>query len=359
MKRWLRRSVGYTSSVLLAMVLFIGLTACSPVPSDGKRTSNGSDENSGQTTSKTADSAAATSGKASLASQAKEDVSRKIIYKADLEMPVKEYNTAQSKLRELVAASGGYILDFNESTSNSQISGTFTIKIAAGEFSSLLDQLETISPSMQRSVKGQDVSEEYVDLTARLKAKQTVEARLLSFMEKATKSDELLAYSTELGKVQEEIERIKGRKNFLDQNVAYSTIQLRMYQNNNPAPVNPNKDTFGNEIANAFTSSIKGVLTFLKGLVVVLTSILPAIVLIAIIVIPCWIWIRKINKRKRLEMDLRYQNMKDNAADVIQSQEGEEASDNQTDDQGSSTQDMESDKDKMDGRHKGDASKDN
>ncbi|MCR8641927.1 DUF4349 domain-containing protein [Paenibacillus sp. N1-5-1-14] len=330
MQRWLKVS---WSKGLIVLMAFLVLTACSsPKGAMDNTSSKQVQSNSGAM----ADSNSATAnvveaGKTSLATQAKEDPSRKIIYKANLEMPVKDYRSAQEKLRQLISASGGYILDFTENTTNNQISGSFIIKIEAGQFAPLLDQLETISPSMQRSVKGEDVSEEYVDLTARLKAKQTVESRLLSFMEKATKSDELLAYSTELGKVQEEIERIKGRKNYLDQNVAYSTIQLQMYQNNNPAPVNPNKETFGGEIASAFGSSVKSVLAFFKSLVVFLTAIIPALIPLAIILVPIWILVRKRQKRKGKEWDLRYQNRSEvslNRAEEIQEEPIEGLQDN-------------------------------
>lgn len=85
-----------------------------------------------------------------------------------------------------------------------------------------LEELEVIS--FQKNVHGQDVTEEYFDIHSRLGAKQFVEARLLDFMEKAQRTDDLLAFSSELAKVQEEIERFKGRIRYLDQIVEYSTI---------------------------------------------------------------------------------------------------------------------------------------
>lgn len=57
---------------------------------------------------------------------------------------------------------------------------------------------------MDSSITGQDVTEEYIDLESRLKSKQAVESRLLSFMEQAEKTEDLLAISKDLAKVQEE-----------------------------------------------------------------------------------------------------------------------------------------------------------
>ncbi len=95
---------------------------------------------------------------------------RKLIYRANLVMPVEDYSKAQTALRDLVALSGAYILQFSENANTGERGGTYTIKVAANGFVSLLDGLEKMSPSLQRNVQGQDVTEEYVDLSSRLKA---------------------------------------------------------------------------------------------------------------------------------------------------------------------------------------------
>jgi hypothetical protein len=121
------------------------------------------------------------------ASDTADGLNRKIMYKANLVMKTDNYVDASEQIQNKVALSGGYILQFNENVTQHERGGTFTIKVPSSGFSSLLKELENISPATQRSVQGQDVSEEYVDLTSRMKAKQVVEARLLEFMGKAAK----------------------------------------------------------------------------------------------------------------------------------------------------------------------------
>lgn len=205
-------------------------------------------------------------------------LNRKLIYKANLVLQVEDYAKAQTELRDIVAGSGAYILSFNESTTKTEIGGVYTIKIQASGFVSLLDSIETISKAKQRNVQGQDVTEEYVDLTSRLKAKEVVEQRLLDFMEKATQSDALLAYSNELAKVQEEIEQIKGRMRYLDQNVAFSTIELRMYQLlDSSAASYSDSPGFLSRLADAFYFSMRLMENLVIGLLMVLTVLLPFI----------------------------------------------------------------------------------
>ncbi|MNI23324.1 hypothetical protein D3C73_769090 [compost metagenome] len=245
-----------------------------------------------------------------IGSDATDGFNRKLIYKANLVMPVKDYADAQTQLRNLVALSGAYILQFSENVNKSERGGNFTIKVAANGFAPLLDGLEKISPTMQRSVNGQDVTEEYVDLDSRLKAKQAVETRLLGFMEKAVKTDELLAYSNELAKVQEEIEKLKGRIRYIDQNVSYSTIELRMYQKLDfKAWDEEGKPVLGTRLSNALDKSLEVLGVMFQGLLVFMAGALPIVVVILIILIPIII-IRRKRKQKLLDMrgQLREQN---------------------------------------------------
>ncbi|MBA2938089.1 DUF4349 domain-containing protein [Paenibacillus sp. CGMCC 1.16610] len=224
---------------------------------------------------------------------------RKLIYRANLVMPVDDYGKAQTALRDLVTLSGAYILQFSENANTGERGGTYTIKVAANGFVSLLDGLEKLSPSLQRNVQGQDVTEEYVDLSSRLKAKQLVETRLLGFMEKASKTDDLLAFSNELSKVQEAIEQIKGRMRYLDQNVAYSTIEIRMYQQTDKKPFlsDPSKLSLNDRIQKAWNSSLNVLVAVLQGILVFLAAAFPILVIALLIGIPIWVYRRKRNKQ--------------------------------------------------------------
>lgn len=226
-------------------------------------------------------------------------VDRKIIYRAYLTMQVDKFDEAQSQIEAAVKQAGGYVLQFSQNETQYEKSGSFVIKVPAGGFSSLLSQLEKIHPSTQKNMQGQDVSEEYVDLTARLKAKQVVESRLIAFMEKATKTDELLAFSTELGKVQEEIERIKGRMRYLDQNVAYSTIELRLAQKLGSAAVIKAQDggPLMQRVAAALNGSAAILLLVFQWIVIIAAAVLTVALVLAVLAVPFWLWRRSKNKK--------------------------------------------------------------
>lgn len=243
------------------------------------------------------------SGFTGAAETSKDGLNRKLIYKGNLVMEVKDYSFAQSEIRNLVALSGGYILQFTENSTKHEEGSQFVLKIPSAGFSSFMDNLEKIpNESIQRKVEGQDVSEEYVDLEARLKAKQVTEARYLDFMQKAQRTDDLVAFTNELGRVQQEIEQIKGRMRYIDQNVAYSTVELRVYQ-----PGKSMKAEDGSEPEHMLSrakDSLMGSFGFLsgfgQGLVVLLAGLLPILAVLLIIGWPLWRIYRKQQEKRKI-----------------------------------------------------------
>ena len=80
------------------------------------------------------------------------------------------------------------------------------------------------------STSSQDVTEEYVDLSARLSNLEATEQQLLMILNKAVEVEDILAVQRELTRVSEEIERIKGRMQYLERTAAMSLIDIRLEQ---------------------------------------------------------------------------------------------------------------------------------
>lgn len=222
-------------------------------------------------------------------------LNKKLIYRANLSMEVKDYGKAEDEVRREVTQAGGYIVEFSENLSQREQGGTLVAKIPAAGFASFLDRLEQVEhASLRRNIQGQDVSEEYVDLEARLKAKELLESQYIEFMNKATKAADLVSFANELGQIQEEIERLKGRMRYIDQNVAFSTVQLDLYESEemfagDPAASGPLMQRAGD----ALSGSLRALWTGLQWLVVALAWLLPMLVTGAVV----WLVARVFRRR--------------------------------------------------------------
>ncbi|MFF2909846.1 DUF4349 domain-containing protein [Paenibacillus sp. NPDC057934] len=228
-------------------------------------------------------------------------LNKKLIYRANLNMEVDNYAKAQTEVRNMVTLAQGYIIEFNENMSEYEQGGTFIMKVPASGFSSFLSNLEKVKHAkLQRSIQGQDVSEEYVDLESRLKAKQMMEAQYSEFMKKATKPADLVAFANELGSIQEEIERIKGRMRYIDQNVSFSTVELRLYQTDESLDVQKKKgqDPLGTRASQALGGSLNALSITFQWIVVILAGALPILIGAALILIIVLTYRRRRQRRQ-------------------------------------------------------------
>ncbi|TVX81748.1 DUF4349 domain-containing protein [Peribacillus simplex] len=169
---------------------------------------------------------------------------RKIIHQAQLELKVKNLEKAQIKIENKVAEYGGYVVESNVYREDEElVEGTITVRVPEAHFQDFLADSEGESSEVVgRNVTGQDVTEQYVDLKARLKSKRAVEERLLAFMKDAEKTEDLLKISSDLAVVQEEIEQLTGQMKYLENQTSYSTVTITLSQDRIVVPGIDNKE---------------------------------------------------------------------------------------------------------------------
>jgi hypothetical protein len=125
-----------------------------------------------------------------------------------------------------VRAAGGYISGLDKRVDDlGRPSVNLTLRVPADKLDGALDTIRTLGRIIHEQVTTEDVTEEYVDLDARLRNLKKAEERLLDHLGKAILIDSTLKVEQELTRVREQIERFEGRFRFLGHRVRYSTIQ--------------------------------------------------------------------------------------------------------------------------------------
>lgn len=236
---------------------------------------------------------------------------RMIVYTADVRLKVKDFAKAEQSLVDRAGKIGGYMVDSNVyRDDNKQRSGSLTFRIPADKFESFLTEAEQIATEvLERNMNGQDVTDAYVDLQSRLGAKRVMESRLLEFMEKATKTEDLLKISADLAKVQEEIEQIVGRMTFLENQTAFSTVTLFMFEDQVVIPdINKDKLNTIDRTKQQLVKSTNFLLTAISSLFVFVVGNLPIIFVVAVLLVAVYLLSRRRlkqmrNKRATVEED--------------------------------------------------------
>lgn len=127
-------------------------------------------------------------------------------------------------------------MDVEEET----LTGEITIRVPAKDFDKALAYIRGLAEKVtSERVEGQDVTEEYIDLKARLKNLEATETQLLKIMQRAGKVTDILVVYRELSKIREEIERVKGRIQYLEESTRMSTITVYLSLSQGLQPIPP------------------------------------------------------------------------------------------------------------------------
>lgn len=160
-----------------------------------------------------------------------------IVMNGDLQLRVAEADQSLAQVKSIATEAGGYVAKSEAWSDGATRSARAELRIPAAQFQLAMDQLKELAVEViHESAVGEDVTEEYVDLEGRLKGVQATAARTEALLEKAEKVDEALKVNTELGRLQEQIEQITGRMEYLKNRAAYSTINVTLNPIATPTP---------------------------------------------------------------------------------------------------------------------------
>ncbi|MGH2373407.1 MAG: DUF4349 domain-containing protein [bacterium] len=155
---------------------------------------------------------------------------RRVIRTGQLAIEVEKFDDAARRLLEIAEGAGGFVADSSYAEDDGIPRGTFVLRTPAGRFGEVVRKVETLGTVQRRQVSGQDVTEEFIDVEARVRNMERHETRLLAFMDRATKIPDLMAIEQEVARVRGEIERLTGRLRYLSNRVDLATVQVEVSQ---------------------------------------------------------------------------------------------------------------------------------
>ncbi len=153
--------------------------------------------------------------------------SRLIIKSGTIYMTMDNIFSSVSDIIRYTEENDGFVLN-SEITERDDIpSGRITIQVPSENFDEAMEYFRSIAKKVtNESISGRDVTEEYTDLDARLRNLEATEEQLLEIMERSGEVSDVLEVQRELSSTREEIERTKGRMQYLEQRTKMSTINL-------------------------------------------------------------------------------------------------------------------------------------
>jgi len=161
----------------------------------------------------------------------KQSQERKLIKNGTLSFETNDMEKTRKEIEKVYQEFNGYLASENHFNYGERLQHEQEIRIPCQYFDPFIQKIEKLGTKIEnRHITTQDVTEEFIDVEARLKAKKDLEARYLDLLKLAKTVEDMLSIESQLANVRAEIESMEGRLNFLNNQVAFSTIKISYYE---------------------------------------------------------------------------------------------------------------------------------
>ncbi|MFD0519923.1 DUF4349 domain-containing protein [Paractinoplanes durhamensis] len=211
---------------------------------------------------------------------------RSIIYRGSTSVRVKDVNAAAGQATGIAQTAGGFIGGDNRSSSNTGSgTATLTIRVPADKFATSVDQLSKLGTEESREISTEDVTEQTVDLDARIAVQQARVTSGRNLLSQAKSLNDLVMLEKEVATRESDLASLQAKKRRLADLTALSTITVTFLGPESPG-VKPDDNPGG--FLGGLSAGWKALLASLGVLLTVLGALLPWIIAIGL---PAWaVW---------------------------------------------------------------------
>lgn len=197
---------------------------------------------------------------------------RRLIFRGSVDLEVESYEAASDEVRAIVDSNGGFISDssrqVHERNNATWTTGTLVVRVPSDDFDETIDAISEVGEVTEVRTESEDVTDQLVDIEARLKNLRAERDRYRELYEEANETEDVLAVQERLSSTQSEIERLEARQRALEERVAYATITVSIAEPE-PEGVLPDPAAwYDTPVTAAFLESVSGVKTVLRAAVV-------------------------------------------------------------------------------------------
>lgn len=198
-----------------------------------------------------------------------------------VQMPHDKFDSGLSAVIGIISAEHGYLASSTTSAAQGALrTGSFTFQVPVDNFQDTIDQIKGVGKFLGWNTTSKSHDAEYVDLQARLKSAQLQLAAYNALLARATSIQDIITIEQQVAQVQQEIEQYQGQLNYLDSVTQYSTVTVALSEKGAAPAPRPVPDQWG--FASSFSQVGHNLATIANGLILVLGTLLPFLLLAAI-----------------------------------------------------------------------------
>ncbi len=241
------------------------------------------------------DSSAANSARTSLQSVVAQE--RLIIREGNMEIVVDDTDASLAEISRLAESSGGWVVSTNLYDGGGAKSGSITIRVPVDQFDSSMARIRDMANEVRNeSTNSDDVTEEYVDLDARVGNLEATADRVRNFLDQAKNVEEALAVNQELSRLEGDIESLKARMKYLSDSADFSLLVIYLTPDELAQPI----EIGGWQPEGVARDAFETLVNALQGLVdILIWSGILCLPLLIIVGVPLFIIVRYYTRRRK------------------------------------------------------------
>jgi hypothetical protein len=229
------------------------------------------------------------------------DAGRKLVKTVDLEMRVADTAATAEKLRALAGSMGGFVSALSAERRNDLLYYTLTLRVPVERLEEALRRVKALGERIEReAIRTEDVTQQWVDLEARLTTLRATENELRQLLAEARQRrqnvEDIMAVYTRLLEIRTSIEQLQAQHEALRGLTSLSTLNVQLVSTEAARPI----VDVGWSPSSRLRQSFRTLISALQGLadiaIVLLVVVLPIALLIAL---PIWVLARLWRRARR------------------------------------------------------------
>lgn len=223
---------------------------------------------------------------------APEGIERQIVYNASLSLLVTRVEDAIASLKQIATVHSGRVenVDFQDSSYRGKKHAGVVLRVPQAEFDATVEAVKGTALKVEHeNISSNDVTDQMVDIDARLENLRAEEAQYQKIMEDAQKTEDVLQVSRQLFQVREQIERLEAQKENLKNDVGMSRISVDLSSDPEVQPV-PTEWNPWTSVKEAFRAGLVGLTAIADFLIILVILLLPLLILWGLIIL-FFVWI--------------------------------------------------------------------
>jgi hypothetical protein len=156
---------------------------------------------------------------------------RKLIKTGDLTFETSDVKITKGAVEVICKELNAYISNETQNNYGDRLQYAQTIRVPASLFDSLISRIEANAIKVEsKNIHTQDVTEEFIDVEARLKTKKELETRYKEILKQAKSVQDIVSIESQMATVRSEIESMEGRLQYLRSQVSFSTLNVSYFE---------------------------------------------------------------------------------------------------------------------------------